>query len=155
MAKYQLITTTPEETMALGVRLAAFLSAGDIVCLFGDLGSGKTTLIKGLAQGLGVNPDEVNSPTYVLMQMYEGARLPLFHFDLYRLEEAHHIHGIGYEEFFYGQGISVVEWAERLGDLMPEGYLSIELRHQDHQRALTLKAVGDRYERVVKSLKLS
>ena len=128
--KTQKITSKgPEETKAFGKHLAKGLKKGDIICLYGDLGSGKTTLIKGIASGLKISPAKVNSPTFVLMNMYKG-RLPLFHFDLYRIENLQGISSIGYDEFLYGDGISVIEWADRLGKFLPEQYLKIEMKHK-------------------------
>ncbi len=125
----KILSKGPEETRAFGKHLAKALKKGDIICLFGDLGSGKTTLIKGIAEGLNIDPKKVNSPTFVLMNIYQG-RLPLFHFDLYRLEDLHGISSIGYDEFLYGDGISVIEWADRLGEFLPEEYLKIEMKHK-------------------------
>ncbi|MCK5082016.1 MAG: tRNA (adenosine(37)-N6)-threonylcarbamoyltransferase complex ATPase subunit type 1 TsaE, partial [Candidatus Omnitrophica bacterium] len=104
------------------------------------LGSGKTTLIKGIAEGLNIDPKKVNSPTFVLMNIYQG-RLPLFHFDLYRLEDLYGIRSIGYDEFLYGDGISVIEWADRLGEFLPEEYLKIEMEHKKlDERVIRLSA---------------
>ncbi len=146
---FKLITRTQEETIQFGVTLAKRLKPGDIICLFGDLGSGKTTFVKGLAKGLRINPTKVSSPTFVVMNMYEG-KLPLYHFDLYRFEDANEIYAIGYEEFFYGEGIAVVEWAERLGALCPKEYLSVHFSHRkDHGRTIQLKAKGKRYHEII------
>ncbi|MCK5012472.1 MAG: tRNA (adenosine(37)-N6)-threonylcarbamoyltransferase complex ATPase subunit type 1 TsaE [Candidatus Omnitrophica bacterium] len=140
MNSEKFISKSPEETKAFGIHLAKCLKGGDIICLFGDLGSGKTTLIKGIAAGLNINPTNVNSPTFVLMNIYEGLP-PLYHFDLYRLEDLHGISSIGYEEFLYGQGVSVIEWADRLGKYLPEQYLKIELKHKKlNERAIRLSA---------------
>ncbi|MBF0569290.1 MAG: tRNA (adenosine(37)-N6)-threonylcarbamoyltransferase complex ATPase subunit type 1 TsaE [Candidatus Omnitrophica bacterium] len=116
-----------EDTLALGARFAKFLKAGDIVCLFGDLGAGKTAFTKGIAKGLGIDPNKVHSPTFVLMNIYE-AKCPVYHFDLYRIGAAD-LFDLGYEEFFYGKGIAVIEWSERLGDLMPKDHWHVELKH--------------------------
>ncbi len=124
-----------EQTLRLGKKISAQLKAGDIVCLFGDLGSGKTTFVKGLAQGLGIEADVVNSPTFVLLNVHEG-KLPLYHFDLYRLEDVKEILALGYEEYFYGEGITVVEWAERLETLMPKKYVRVELSHRGEEKRL-------------------
>ena len=145
----KIISKGPEETMAFGKHLAKGLRGGDIICLFGDLGSGKTTLIKGIAEGLNINQAKVNSPTFVLMNIYKG-RLPLFHFDLYRLEDLQGISSIGYDEFLYGDGVSVVEWADRLGEFLPEKYLRVEMKHKKcDERVIQLSAKGCRYQEVV------
>ena len=148
----QLTTKSPKETIQFGGRLAKLLNPGDIVCLSGDLGSGKTTLVKGIAKGVKINPTKVNSPTFVLMNTYEGT-LPLYHFDLYRLNETRDIPFIGYEEFFYGKGLTVVEWAERLGSLYPKEYLKVSLEHTgDDQRTIRCTAQGQRYQNLLKKL---
>ena len=138
-------TQNQKETVALGTKLAKELKAGDIICLFGDLGSGKTTLVKGLGKGLKVSPSKVISPTFVLMNIYEGT-FPIFHFDLYRLEKMQEIGMIGYDEFLYGDGIAVVEWAERLGTLLPKEYIEIKLTHEGQdKRLIEVTAHGARY----------
>lgn len=123
----QFLSHSYEETLALGARLAEILKKGDIVCLFGELGAGKTAFVKGLAKGLGIDGDHVHSPTFTLMNCYEG-RLPLYHFDLYRITESD-LFNLGYEEFFFGQGVTAVEWSERLGALSPDCFWKVELRH--------------------------
>ena len=141
----QTISHHEKETMALGTRLAKHLKPGDIVCLFGDLGSGKTTFVKGLVQGFKIKSSEVNSPTFVLMNIYEG-KMPVYHFDLYRLEGAAsslELANIGYEEFFYDKGVSVVEWAERLGDQLPKEHIAVHLAHKsEKERRITIVTEG-------------
>ena len=150
MKTIHILSKSTDQTIKLGERLAKHFKKGDIVCLQGDLGSGKTTLIKGIAKGLNINPVEVNSPTFVLMSAYQG-RLPLYHFDLYRLANTAQIGAIGYEEFLYGDGVSVVEWAERLGALTPKEYLRVELKHKgENGRSIKLAAAGERYLPIVK-----
>jgi len=122
--KQMIVTNSPDETVRLGERLAKNFRSGDIVCFYGDLGSGKTTLIKGVAKGLKIKQAHVNSPTFVLLNIYQG-RLPLFHFDLYRLEGFQGISSIGYEEFLYDDGVSVIEWADRLGPFLPDEFFNI------------------------------
>ncbi len=106
-------TQSEEETSAVGRELAATLSAGDIVLLYGDLGAGKTAFVRGLAEGLGVSRDEVSSPTFTLVQEYRGGRLPLFHADLYRLNDPREIDDLGLEEIA-ADGLLAIEWAEKL-----------------------------------------
>ena len=150
MKAINVLSKSTDQTLRLGERLAKHLRKGDIVCLEGDLGSGKTTLIKGIAQGLKIAPEKVNSPTFALMNAYHG-RLLLYHFDLYRLEAVHEISSIGYEEFLYGDGVAVIEWAERLGQLMPKEYLRVELKHKgENERSIKLSAVGKRYLHVIR-----
>src|SRR6185436_13302103 len=110
------ITTRSEvETAAVGRDLAATLSAGDVVLLFGDLGAGKTAFVRGLAEGLGVQRDDVSSPTFTLIHEYRGGRLPLLHVDLYRLNDAREIDDLGLDELGAG-GVLAIEWAEKLAD---------------------------------------
>lgn len=145
MRTVHILSKNTEQTIALGERLAKHLKKGDIVCLQGDLGAGKTTFIKGVAKGLKIAPVKVNSPTFILMNAYQG-RLPLYHFDLYRLEKMEEIGAIGYEEFLYGDGVSVIEWAERLGVLTPKEYLRVELKHKgENERSIKVSAVGKKY----------
>ncbi len=106
-------TQTESETAAIGRALAASLSAGDVVLLYGDLGAGKTAFVKGLAEGLGAPRDEVSSPTFTLMQEYRGGRLTLFHVDLYRLDDPREIDDLGLEEIA-ADGVLAIEWAEKL-----------------------------------------
>jgi tRNA threonylcarbamoyladenosine biosynthesis protein TsaE len=108
-----IVTHSQTETEAVGRELAARLTAGSVVLLFGELGAGKTALVRGLAEGLGVTPDEVSSPTFTLMQEYRGGRLPLIHVDLYRLDDPREIDDLGLEEL--GEGaVLAIEWAEKL-----------------------------------------
>ncbi|MBF0331348.1 MAG: tRNA (adenosine(37)-N6)-threonylcarbamoyltransferase complex ATPase subunit type 1 TsaE [Candidatus Omnitrophica bacterium] len=131
-----------EETLALGARFARILKRGDVVCLFGDLGSGKTAFVKGMAKGLKISPHQVHSPTFTLMNIYKG-KVPLYHFDLYRIK-AFDLFGMGYEEFFYGQGIAAVEWSERLETLMPGDCWQVTLAHAgDDARKIKFSAKGD------------
>lgn len=150
MNTFKVHTDSPQQTIRQGKHLAHFLRPGDIVCLFGDLGSGKTTFVKGLAEGLRIKKARVVSPTFVLMNIYEG-KLPLYHFDFYRLNEVSEIALLGYEEFLYGQGISVIEWAERFKDLMPRENVSIYFVHKGaHERELRFNAKGYRYKNIAR-----
>lgn len=155
MKTMKFISESQKETMNFGKKLAARLKKGQIVCLHGDLGAGKTTLVKGLAGGFNVSKNKVLSPTFVLMNIYKGtkgksAKLPIYHFDLYRLEDNADEQLTGYEEFFYGDGITVIEWADRLHELIPEEYLEIKLRHKSkNTRFITVKAHGKSYEHII------
>ncbi len=125
MQKYLFKSDSPETTFEIGVSIGSRLKAKDIVCLTGELGAGKTTLIKGIAGGAGVK-DRVTSPSFKLINEYTG-KVPFYHFDLYRLERVDDIQQIGYEEYFYGNGITVVEWAEKLKELLPAERIEIYL----------------------------
>jgi len=146
-------TSSPEETLHLGQLLAALLKAGDVVCLCGDLGAGKTLLTKGIAAGLGVTED-VTSPTFTVLQVYE-AKPPIYHFDLYRLEHADELMDIGFDEFVSGSGIAIIEWADKFSDFMPEEYLRIEIMHgaTPETRTIQVQPQGNRYESLVEELK--
>lgn len=113
------VTHSVEETLQLGEQLAGELHPGDIVCLEGELGAGKTHFVKGLARGYGINPSEVSSPTFTLIHEYHGT-MPLFHFDCYRMESEREALEIGAEEYFYDEGVSVIEWPSRIEGLLPE-----------------------------------
>ncbi len=127
-------TLSAQETTALGQRIGAQLKSGDILALSGPLGAGKTTLIQGIAQGLEIK-DYVTSPTFILINEYQG-RLPFYHIDLYRLEDPAQIEDLGIFEYFEKDGIVVIEWAERLGDLLPENakQIKIEVRGENKRK---------------------
>jgi tRNA threonylcarbamoyladenosine biosynthesis protein TsaE len=127
--KVTLISNSEEETKQCAHRLAGQLKRGDIVLLQGDLGAGKTTFVKGLAQGLKITPKKVNSPTFVLMNQYKG-RLPIYHFDLYRLGNPKELDTLDFDEYFYGEGISIIEWPERLGEHKPKQYYLVEFQQK-------------------------
>jgi tRNA threonylcarbamoyladenosine biosynthesis protein TsaE len=122
-------TNSEDETAAVGRALAPRLSAGSAVLLFGDLGAGKTALVRGLAEGLGVAPDEVSSPTFTLVQEYRGGRLPLFHVDLYRLNDPREIDDLGLEEIA-SEGVLAIEWAEKLR-AGPGRSVAVRITHGD------------------------
>lgn len=136
----------------MGASLAKYLEPGDIICLKGNLGSGKTTLTKGIASGLGVNKAKVTSSSFVLIRQHLEGRLPLFHLDLYRLQEVGDIAALGYEEYFYDKGVSVIEWAENLDCLMPKEHLMVELAYgrEDDKRVLKFLARGLRYKELLR-----
>lgn len=113
-----------EDTRAFGKRLGAELAAGSVVALSGDLGTGKTALTKAIAEGLGVR-ELITSPTFTIVQEYHSGRLPLYHFDVYRVNDPDELCEIGYEEYFYGQGVCVVEWADLIEELLPPDALKI------------------------------
>ena len=120
-------TRSVEETIALGERLATQLRHGDVLALFGELGAGKTALVKGIARGLGIAQD-VTSPTFTLIHEYSGGRLPLFHIDLYRLDSAEQALTIGVEDYLDPTGVTVVEWAEKIETMLPENATRIRLQ---------------------------
>lgn len=119
-------TNSPEETFELAEQLGRKAAAGEVYTLNGDLGVGKTVFAKGFARGLGIS-DEVSSPTFTILQEYEGGRLPLYHFDVYRIEEPEEMEEVGYEDYFYGDGVCLVEWADMIRDLLPENAVSVAI----------------------------
>jgi tRNA threonylcarbamoyladenosine biosynthesis protein TsaE len=119
---------SPEETFAFGASLAADLRGGEIFALCGDLGAGKTHLAKGLAGGLGCDPAAVTSPTFTLVHEYPGGRLPVFHFDFYRLEDEDEVWRLGFEEYLGERGVLLVEWADKFPQAMPAATRWLDLR---------------------------
>lgn len=149
----KIVSKNPADTISFGKNLARLLKPGDIVLLIGDLGAGKTTFVKGIATGLRLKPEVVTSPTFVLMNIYEG-RLPLYHFDLYRLEPGEELNLLGLEEFLYGDGVALVEWADRMDKWTPKEYLRIDLLHKgEENRGVQLKAKGARYRELLSDIK--
>jgi tRNA threonylcarbamoyladenosine biosynthesis protein TsaE len=149
----KIISRSPQETLRLGRAISKQLKKSDILCLFGQLGSGKTVFAKGIALGLGITEKEVISPTFVLIRQYPG-RVPLYHFDLYRLKDFRQMLTLGYEEYFYDEGVTVIEWAEKLGCLMPQDCLKIEFTlRKDATRLIEMSACGARHTRLLCGLK--
>ena len=126
----EFITTSPDETIGRGKELVSSLEAGAIVCLHGDLGAGKTHFVKGMAEGLGIDSDDVSSPTFTLINEYDGDKM-LYHFDCYRMESPREALEIGAEEYFYGEGITVIEWPERIESLIPPKAIWISIEAPD------------------------
>ncbi len=142
-------TQSPDETMSLSSRLGALLQEGDVLTLEGDLGAGKTTFTKGLAKGLDVKRT-VNSPTFTIVKEYKG-RLPLYHLDVYRLEDSDE--DIGFDEYFYGNGVSVIEWAHFIEEFLPSNRLDVRLTYlEGDMRSIKLMPKGDHYIRVCEEL---
>ncbi|MDC7302221.1 tRNA (adenosine(37)-N6)-threonylcarbamoyltransferase complex ATPase subunit type 1 TsaE [Agathobacter ruminis] len=112
-------TNSPEETHALGKQIGEAAKAGELYTLTGDLGVGKTVFTQGVAEGLGIE-EPINSPTFTIVQVYEDGRLPFYHFDVYRIGDIDEMDEIGYEDYFYGDGVSIVEWAELIEELLPQ-----------------------------------
>ncbi len=124
---WEVITKNPDQTLGLGRVFGGMLPPAFMVALIGELGSGKTLLAKGIAKGLGVEDErEVSSPSFVLVNEYQG-RFPVHHVDLYRLQDSVEVEDIGWEEFIYGPGVTLVEWAEKVPDLLPEERIEVHL----------------------------
>lgn len=111
-------TNSPEETMAIGEAMGRAAAPGEIVCLNGDLGTGKTVFTKGFAKGLEIE-DDVVSPTFTIVQEYHAGRLPMYHFDVYRIDDIDEMNEIGYEEYFFGDGVTLIEWSALIAELIP------------------------------------
>lgn len=142
-----------EKTFQLGYKLGTLLQQGDVVCLTGDLGAGKTTLSKAIAKGLGVEED-VTSPTFTLLHEYSG-RLPLYHFDVYRIQRIEEMEDLGYEEYFYGDGVCIIEWASKIEELIPEEHLWIHIAKGSgaHDREIELRATTEHFQQIIEELK--
>ena len=143
MPSQRFITNGPEETEALGARLARALEPGAVVAFTGDLGAGKTAFVRGLARGLGIR-DRITSPTFTIVNEYEGGRLPLFHFDLYRLGCADELFDIGWEDYLARGGVCAVEWSERMEELLEPGTIRVDLRRgeDEDRRVITVEGVS-------------
>lgn len=128
----KLILKNEEETRAFGLELGASLRKGDIVALIGDLGTGKTALTKYIAEGLGIR-ETITSPTFTIVQEYRQGRLPLYHFDVYRIGDPEEMYELGYEEYFYGDGVCVIEWADLIEELLPEYTKTIRIEYGKNQ----------------------
>ena len=154
-----------QDTIDFAKRISSFLKQGDILALFGDLGSGKTTFVKGLAKGLGLK-SKVNSPSFVILKIYSfktnyskgkcshKRRISLYHFDLYRLRFLKEIEDIGYEDFIYNSGICVIEWADKARRLLPKYYLKIKIQIRGKDtRMINLLGFGSRYNTLLNQMK--
>jgi tRNA threonylcarbamoyladenosine biosynthesis protein TsaE len=149
MNEYIVRTNSSEETLQFSKELAQKLQPGDVITLEGDLGAGKTTFTKGLAVGLDINKN-VSSPTFTIIKEYNG-RLPLYHMDVYRLEDSYE--DFGFDEYFEGQGVTVVEWAHLIEEQLPTELLQIKITHgEENSRILTITPKGKRYEMLCKEL---
>ena len=149
-----LVSRSPEETQRIGIRLGELAEAGDVFLLVGELGTGKTCLTQGIAWGLDIR-DYALSPSFVIMRELRG-RLPLYHIDLFRLEHPNEIEDIGLDDYLYGSGVCVVEWAEKGLELLPPENLLIEIGFLDEtQRSLHIRPSGKRYQGLLPELKHS
>lgn len=132
-------SNTPQETFELGKRLAEAVKPGQVYCLDGDLGVGKTVFTQGFARGLGIM-GPVNSPTFTIVQQYEEGRLPLYHFDVYRIGDISEMDEIGYEDCFYGSGVSLIEWSELIEELLPERAVHVTIE-KDLERGFDYRRI--------------
>jgi len=146
-----IVTTSAEETVDLGERLGKMLGPGDVIALFGDLGAGKTTLTKGIAVGMGLEAD-IHSPTFTLIHEHPG-RVQLYHVDLYRLSHEEEIETLGLEEYIYSDGVTVIEWADRMKSLLPKDRMDITLLMRgETERELTFETESERVAKIIEGL---
>ena len=132
------LTHAPEETEALGEKLAAVLQAGDVIAYYGDLGAGKTAFTRGLARGLGIT-EPVTSPTYTIVNEYLSGNMPLFHFDMYRLDSADDLFDIGWEDYLQRGGVCAVEWSENVEDALDDAIRVVIRRISDEEREICIE----------------
>lgn len=135
----------PEDTFAVGERIGREAKPGTLCTLTGDLGVGKTVLTQGIAKGLGIK-EYVNSPTFTIVQVYESGRIPLYHLDVYRIGDIEEMDEIGYEDYFYGEGLCIVEWADLIGELIPKEHTRIVIEKDMEKgfdyRKISIEQVG-------------
>ena len=129
------------DTIEYARNLALQAKPGDVYCLDGDLGVGKTVFAKGFAEGLGIT-EPITSPTFTIMNIYEEGRLPLYHYDVYRIEDESEMDELGYEEYFFGEGVCLIEWAKQIEDVIPENAVHIEIKKNPEK--------GDTYREIIR-----
>ena len=139
-------TNTPQETFDFGKSLGEKAMPGTVYTLIGDLGVGKTVFTQGLAKGLNIQ-EPISSPTFTIVQVYEEGRLPLYHFDVYRIGDVEEMEEIGYEDYFYGEGVSLIEWANLIEEILPQQYTEIriekDLENGFDYRKITVTSIGE------------
>ena len=144
MATRTIETNSPEETFALGRQIGEQAEPGEVYTLIGDLGVGKTVFTQGLAAGLGIT-EAVNSPTFTIVQVYEDGRIPFYHFDVYRIGDVEEMDEVGYEDYVYGEGVSLIEWANLIEEILPEHYRRITIEKNPEKgfdyRKITIEEV--------------
>lgn len=150
-------TFSVRETEKCGQKIGDNLQPGDVICLIGELGAGKTAFVSGIAKALGIK-EYITSPTFTIVNEYFG-RMPLYHFDVYRIENPEELYDIGYDEYINGSGVSVIEWADRIEEMLPHECLKvcISIRNGDDEnhRVIIIEPVGERYTKIVDSLRLT
>jgi tRNA threonylcarbamoyladenosine biosynthesis protein TsaE len=141
------IVDSVEETLELGKKIGELANPGDIICLIGDLGTGKTHITKGIAEGLGIK-ENITSPTFTIVNEYSG-RLKLNHFDVYRVNDPDEIYAIGFDEYIFSESISIIEWANYIEELIPKEYIRIIINklpaQGENYRKISIEGYGDRY----------
>ena len=140
-----------DETKNIGRQLGKILNPGDIVCLTGDLGTGKTHITKGIAEGLSIT-ENITSPTFTIVNEYDSGRLKLYHFDVYRVSDPDEIYAIGFDDYIFGEGISIIEWANYIEEILPKDYLHIyiqkDLSKGENYRKISITPYGEKYNYV-------
>jgi len=140
-------TDSVEETIEIGRKIGRKIERGTTICLTGDLGTGKTHFAKGLAEGLGIT-DNITSPTFTIVNEYQEGRIPFYHFDVYRVNDIDEILQVGFEEYVYGQGVTLIEWADMIEPILPDEFIhvKIEKMQNENERTITLKSFGRDYD---------
>ena len=126
MEQKKIFIKNEKDSMEFGKLLSRKLTAGSVIALTGDLGTGKTTLTKAVAEGLGIK-ETITSPTFNIVKQYDSGRLPLYHFDVYRIGDIEEMYELGYEEYFFGRGVCIIEWAELIEDIIPDNAVKIQI----------------------------
>lgn len=134
-----ILSKSPAKTKVLGEKLGQRLKKGDVIALIGELGAGKTCFTQGLMKGLDVQKKSVTSPTFIIMNVYKG-RVPVYHFDVYRINNISEIVDLGYEEYFYGNGVTIIEWADKIKELLPKEVIKVRLKIAgEKERRISIK----------------
>ena len=145
-----------EQTTQIGVAIGKLLNPGDIICLTGDLGTGKTHITKGIAEGLGID-EYITSPTFTIVNEYDSGRLKLNHFDVYRVSDPDEIYAIGFDDYIFSEAVSIIEWANYIEDILPKDFLHIyiekDLDNGENFRNIKITPYGERYD-YIKELKI-
>lgn len=151
----KIILKNKEDTERFGIKLGKILKGGDIISLTGDLGAGKTTLTQSIGKGLGVK-DYITSPSFTIINEYKG-RLDVYHFDVYRLDDVDSLYDLGFEEYFYSDGVTIVEWGNKIKELLPEYTINIHIDRGEgiEERVVTICGQGDRFDQIVKELNVN
>lgn len=147
----EFIVDSIDKTLNIGFQIGTLANSGDIICLIGDLGTGKTHITKGIAKGLGID-DHITSPTFTIVNEYVGSNHKLYHFDVYRVNDPDEIEAIGFDEYIFDDAVSIIEWANYIEDLIPEDHMRINIEKisdkGDNFRKITINYIGSRYDYV-------
>ena len=149
----KIISRDTEDTKRIGEVLSSYLFPGAIICLSGNLGAGKTAFVQGIGRGIGIT-EPITSPTYTIINEYYSARIPLYHFDVYRLGDSDEMLELGCDEYFFGKGITVVEWADNVRDIIPAQrfWINILYREDLRERDIIIEAQGEIYKRILEEM---